>query len=72
MSSLIPGGIMPFLLYFILKNGVAGGSIWSLYGAGELFINFTFKVCVFRNSKPANFTIEGEALNKPLEPTASN
>ena len=72
MSSLIPEGIIPFLLYFILKKGVLGGKMCNLYGAGELLINFTFNVCVFLNSNPENFTIDGNAPNNPLLPTASN
>ena len=42
------------------------------WGAGDMFISFTFKVWVLRSSKPANFTIEGLASKRPLEPTASN
>tara|TARA_B100000768_G_C11012730_1_gene262727 strand:- start:56 stop:274 length:219 start_codon:yes stop_codon:yes gene_type:complete len=72
MSSLIPDGTMPFLLYLILKKGVAGGKMWRRCGAGELFISFTFKVWVFLSSYPANLTIEGFAEKRPLDPTASN
>ncbi len=72
MSSLMPDGIMPFLLYFILKNCVAGGNICRRYGAGELLMSLTFKVCVFLSSYPANLTIAGHAPNKPFVPTASN
>lgn len=71
MSSLIPEGIIPFLLYLILKNGVYGGKICRRYGAGELFIILTLSVCVLRSSNPANLTIDGHALNKPFVPTAS-
>ena len=72
MSSLIPEGIMPFLLYLILKNGVCGGKICRRYGAGELLIILTLSVCVLRSSNPANLTIDGQALINPLVPTASN
>lgn len=72
MSSLTPEGIIPFLLYFILKNWVDGGKICSLYGAGEIFISLTLRVWVFWSSNPANLTIAGEAVNIPFDPTASN
>ena len=72
MSSLMPDGIIRFLLYLILKYGVAGGRICKRYGAGELLINLTLSVCVLRSSKPANLHIEGLAPNRPFVPTASN
>jgi hypothetical protein len=71
MSSAIPEGTIPFLLYLILKYGVDGGKICNLCGAGELFINLTFRVCVFKVSNPANFTTEGLAPKMPLDPTLS-
>ena len=61
MSSDTPVGSIPFLLNLILKNGVCGGKTCSRYGAGELLIIFSLKVCVLFASKPANFTIEGLA-----------
>ena len=72
ISSLTPDGTIPFLLYFILKNWVEGGKIWSLYGAGEMFMSFTFRVCVFWSSNPANLTIAGDAVKISFDPTASN
>ena len=44
MSSLMHDGIIPFLLYLILKNGVCGGKICRRYGAGELLIILTLEL----------------------------
>jgi hypothetical protein len=35
-------------------------------------MSFTFRVCVFWSSNPANLTIAGDAVNIPFDPTASN
>jgi hypothetical protein len=71
MSSAMPEGTIPFLLYLILKYGVEGGRICKRCGAGELLISLTLSVWVFKVSKPANFTTEGFAPKMPLDPTLS-
>ncbi len=67
-----PGAIKPLREYFILKKGVVGGIMLTLWENFDLLIRRILTRDFLLSSKPFIFTNRGEASNIPFEPALSN